>query len=121
MRITNEAKRTMLMANLAGIAGKAYENYKLEWMKQHGFTLDDLVAEMYEINERYLDEYGESMDTDDQFKEFCENGFNGEIWASYDEFLDNEFQNPEIVNNLLDGDLFKSYEETMKALREADK
>lgn len=120
MRITDEAKRTMLAANLSGIAGKAYENYKLEWMKEHGYSLSDLLY--------YLDSaYDDAVDDNGGMCGICpskametaeETGLdNGEIWASYGEFLGNEFQNPEVVRELLDDGQFKSYRKTMKILR----
>lgn len=121
MKITGTAKKHMLMATLAGLASKAYENYKLMWMKKHGYSFEDLLY--------YLDTaYEDAVDDNDgmcgispsKAMEVVEEiGLdNGEIWVSRDEFLGNEFQDSEIVKELLDDEQFKDYEEMMKVLKE---
>lgn len=123
MRITEEEKKAMLMANLSGIADKAYENYKLEWMKEHGYSLEDLL---YYLDTAYEDAVDDSdglcgISPSKAMEVAEEIGLdNGEIWSSRDEFLDNEFQDSEIVRNLLDDEQFKDYEETMKVLKEGE-
>lgn len=46
VEITEEAKKEMVAARLAGLADKAYDAYQLEWMKQHGYSLGDLAYYM---------------------------------------------------------------------------
>lgn len=121
VEITEEAKKEMVAAHLAGLADKAYDAYQLEWMKQHGYSLDDLIGEMQMINERYLDEYGDSLDTDDQYKELCESGFSGEIWAGKDEFIQSEFQDEDWMKACLDGDDFKEWKWGMDFLKGEEK
>lgn len=57
-----------------------YEDYKMNWMKSHGYTLSDMIVS---ISEFVAD--GGSVE-DWEFD--C--GFNGEIWACFDEWLENE-------------------------------
>lgn len=109
--ITETAKRTMIQANLAGLAERAYGMYQLEWMKQHGYTLQDLM-EQIDVQEHC------GLEVAEMFKIFQEDGFYGECWASYDEFLNNEFQNEDYMEHLLDdANLFKSYKSSMDFLR----
>lgn len=72
---------------------KEYENYKLEWMLDHGFNLKDLVNILDEINKDVKDEGSEitpsaCLDCIEHW-----NGFDGELWASYPEWLANEAEN----------------------------
>lgn len=109
--ITETAKRTMIQANLTGLAERAYGMYQLEWMKQHGYTLQDLM-EQIDVQEHC------GLEVAEMFKIFQEDGFYGACWASYDEFLDNEFQNEDYMEHLLDdANLFKSYKSSMDSLR----
>lgn len=70
-----------------------YEQYKMEWMLEHGITMDEFI--------RVLDNYRTEQEQDgaefnsiedvlDSF-EADSNGFDGEIWSCYDEWQDNEF------------------------------
>ena len=70
-----------------------YEEYKTEWMLEHGITMSEFV--------RVLDNYRTEQEQDgaefnsiedvlDSF-ETDSNGFDGEMWACYDEWEENEF------------------------------
>lgn len=113
MEITDKAKKKLSRI--------AYENYKLMWMKKHGYSLRDLV---YYLDCAYDDAIEDSdglcgISPDKAMEVVEEIGLdNGEIWASRDEFLDNEFQDSAVVRELLDDEQFKDYEEMMKALKE---
>ena len=63
---------------------KEYEQYKLRWMLEHGYTLTDLIKE--------LDDYGCNHETAERFKMFENYGFKHEIWACREEWEDNELK-----------------------------
>lgn len=120
MKITEEARSRMLAAHLAGIAGTAYSRYKLQWLVNHGYSMDDLLCYMDTAYSDFLDDSGgcEGLSPSGCMDAIEEIGLDSaEIWPGYDEFLDNEFQRPEIVRGLLDSGQFRDYEETMDALR----
>lgn len=67
-----------------------YEKYQLEWMIQHGYSLEDLFSRMDEIVQ-------ESYHSTDRplpswaYEDFEEIGFKGaEIWPCEDEWEDND-------------------------------
>ena len=68
----------------------AYEQFKLEWMLAHGYTLQDLVAELENLREA-----ARSGDVDAMYI-FADweygYGFGSEIWPCFDEFLDCEYK-----------------------------
>ena len=73
-----------------------YEKYQLQWMIDHGFSLQDLMTELtllqYE-NTDVLDPI--SAPVDQLFKEWEQDiGFNSEIWASEAEWEDSEEAEP---------------------------
>lgn len=120
MKITEEARGSMLAAHLAGIAGEAYSRYKLRWLLEHGYSMDDLLCYMDTAYSDFLDGSGgyEGLAPSGCMETVEEIGLDSaEIWPCYDEFLGNEFQRPEIARELLDSDKFRDYEETMDALR----
>lgn len=61
---------------------KAYEAYRLDWMKAHGYSLTDLIKK--------LEEYRKENDLENIADVFClwefEDGFNGEIWSCESEY-----------------------------------
>ena len=83
----------------------AYEKYKLDWMRAHGYTLKDLIAELENMREEEPSTYLQSLFEDWEYGF----GFNSEIWACYDEFMDNEFWDHEYMFNLLTTEEFIAY------------
>ena len=66
----------------------AYEQFKLEWMLAHGYTLQDLVAELEKLREESPD-----LSLPDIFADWEYGyGFSSEIWPCFDEFLDCEYK-----------------------------
>ena len=67
---------------------KAYEQFKLQWMLNHGYTLKDLVDEIEKIRE--VDDPDTTLQTifDDWEYGF---GFGSEIWPCFEEFLESEY------------------------------
>lgn len=65
-----------------------YQNYQLQWMQDHAYSLEDLITSL----EKYRkDTFGLTLP--ELFHEWEQNqGFNGEIWACEDEFEDCEAQ-----------------------------
>lgn len=70
-----------------------YEKYKMEWMIEHGITMNEFIRVLDNYRtEREQDgaEFNSIEDVLDNF-EADSNGFDGEIWACYDEWEDSEF------------------------------
>ena len=81
------------LLEMQDVLEEEYEEYKLQWMLDHGFTLKDLLNDLVEIADAY--EYGNIQhDLHECFESWeNENGFPGHsIWASYEEWLDNEIK-----------------------------
>ena len=69
---------------------KAYEQYKLRWMMDHGYSLEDLMRGLAEMQSE--SEPGTPMD--ELFHAWeKDRGFDGSIWACLEEFQDE----PEII------------------------
>lgn len=70
---------------------KNYNKYQLEWMINHGYTLENLIQQLDEMREMYEADGIEDYTIADLFAEWEFNtGFNGEIWACYGEWLECE-------------------------------
>ena len=73
---------------------KKYAEYQLEWLKDHGYGLEDLVQEMVNclLEEAPEDlECGSIFDIASIIRGCFDNlDFNGELWSCYDEWLNNE-------------------------------
>lgn len=70
-----------------------YEKYKMEWMIEHGITMNEFIRVLDNYRtEREQDgaEFNSIEDVLDNF-EADSNGFDGEIWACYDEWEGSEF------------------------------
>ena len=63
-----------------------YEQYRLQWMIDHGYSLPRLIRELARLQEECPD-YGIEELWEEWKQEY---GFNGEIWASYAGWLNNE-------------------------------
>lgn len=64
---------------------RKYKEFKLEWMLDHGYTLEDLISVLASIQE---ETGAELVEVFSDFEE--EFGFNSDIYPSYDEWLDND-------------------------------
>lgn len=75
----------------------AYDKHQLEWMVEHGVSLNDLITQLnwlINVQARLLLESKYSIEADDEIldlpKCFCEFedhiGFDGSIWTSYNDF-----------------------------------
>lgn len=64
-----------------------YQKYQLEWMIEHGYSLEDLIKELNEYKQ-----YANAEDVEDLFDTWeDEQGFVGaEIWACEDEWKEND-------------------------------
>lgn len=70
---------------------QGYERYQLEWMIEHGYSLEDLINKMDDIFDEWYCEEGERPMPSSLFEDFEEIGFNdSEIWVCEEEWEDNE-------------------------------
>lgn len=87
----------------------AYEKYQLDWLKNHNFSIKDLLQEIETVpfsRERNV--------VEDKLEAFEEIGFNGEIYVCFEEFLDNEFQEKDYMKFLLTEEEFEEYKKIQK-------
>ena len=64
---------------------KAYEKYKLKWMMDHGYSLEDLMRGLAEMQS----ESEPGTPVDELFHAWeKDRGFDGSIWACLEEFQD---------------------------------
>lgn len=98
----------------------AYGKYQLDWMKQHGYSLADLVDVMNQAWRE--DEDRERCTPGVAFNMFERDyGFGGELYSSYDEFLENEYLSMEDMLMLLTTDEAKLYlQDVEKQIPEAE-
>lgn len=97
---------------------RCYELYQLDWMKTHGYSLQDafnVLREGYAEGCMSRDINGGTC-CDDDFdvieKYFAEQGFNGELYNCFDEFIECDFKDELYMKYLLDSesfDFWKSY------------
>lgn len=67
---------------------KAYDRYKLVWLKAHGFSLEDFLQSVFKyIRESEIDLDKTSI-ADAMHEWEIESGFNSEIYPCFDEFVD---------------------------------
>ena len=85
---------------------KGYERYQLEWMIEHGYSLEDLMGRLTEIHNELADN-AVSLNPKEIFNIFeYESGFKeSEIWACEDEWEDNDkeeciYYNVGFINDL---------------------
>ena len=78
----------------------AYKQYQLDWMRTHGYSIDDIIKELNNI-------YQECEDTEDRcpqklYDEFEEEyGFRGSLWVCFDEFCGAEFLDNNYMEHIL--------------------
>lgn len=74
-------------------AYKEYKKYKMQWMIDRGYTLEDVVCIMQELYEEgdHYDNKGSSPQS--LFKDFEQSyGFDGAIYPCFDEWYNNEYK-----------------------------
>ena len=84
----------MFLIKEGKIIPKSYDEYQLDWIKDHGFTLKDLI--------NCLDEYQkiDKHNLKESFNNWCaEEGFHGEIFVCEDEYYSNDFFGENISEN----------------------
>ena len=90
-RFINKAeKEKKKMLGYANEKEQKYEQYKLQWMLDHGYTLKDLIAEL----EKLRQESDPDMNLESLFKDWeFGYGFGSEIWPCFGEYLNAEGKN----------------------------
>ena len=73
-------------------ARQAYERFRLQWMIDHGYSLEDLVRNLESMILEDENESGIRTDLPSLFRDwvYCL-GFDGAIWPCFEEFLENEY------------------------------
>ena len=88
----------------------AYGKYKLNWMMEHGYTIEDLLRL---VGEHIIDDPDLSLaDAYDEWE--VDDGFHGEIWACFEEFLDYEYQDKEYMSLILNTGEYYEYLKDME-------
>lgn len=83
---------------------KAYERYQLDWLRNHNFSIKDLLQVIEETP------FSREVNiVEDKLSAFEEVGFNGELYVCFNEFLDNEFQDKDYMKFLLTEEEFEEY------------
>ncbi|HBT64633.1 MAG TPA: hypothetical protein DEB10_08250 [Ruminococcaceae bacterium] len=96
---------------LCEITRTAYAKFKLLWMCDHGYDLDDFVkalAEQMELTREPLVETYWQWEND--------SGFGGAIWPCYAEFIDNEFLNQDFMAGILNDVEYSFYQKAIAVL-----
>ena len=71
---------------------QAYEIFRLQWMIDHGYSLEDLVRNLESMILEDENESGVRTDLPSLFQDWEFGiGFDGSIWPCYQEFLENEY------------------------------
>lgn len=92
-------------SNSNSVAQLAYGKFQLQWMKDHGFTIQDLCDAVRDW----------SCETENQkeypFSEYLEDqGLgNGSLWPCFDEFVQSEYQDVGLMKYLLSADQYTAY------------
>lgn len=69
-----------------------YEKYKMEWMIEHGITMNEFIRVLDNYRTEREQDGDEFNSIEDVLNNFEDDGsFDGEIWACYDEWEDSEF------------------------------
>ena len=73
-------------------ARQAYEQFRLQWMIDHGYSLEDLIRNLESMIEEDQNESGVRTSLLSLFQDWEFGiGFDGAIWPCYQEFLENEY------------------------------
>ena len=78
---------------------QAYEIFRLQWMIDHGYGVQDLIKNLETMIEEDQNEFGVRTGLESLFQdwEFCI-GFDGSIWPCYEEFLEHDY--PLMLNSI---------------------
>lgn len=69
-----------------------YQNYQLQWMQDHAYSLEDLIMSLEKYRQNTF-----GLTIPELFEEWeVDQGFDGELWACEDEFEDCEMQNDDV-------------------------
>lgn len=69
-----------------------YEKYKMEWMIEHGITMNEFIRVLDNYRSECEQDGDEFNSIEDVLNNFEDDGsFGGEIWACYDEWEGSEF------------------------------
>lgn len=73
-------------------ADELYRKYQLNWMIEHGFSINDLILSLYDYSKEFTNHPVSLRNSIEYiFKDWeNDNGFNGELWACRWEWEDNE-------------------------------
>lgn len=73
-------------------ARQVYERFRLQWMIDHGYSLEDLIRNLESMIEEDQNESGVRTSLLSLFQDWEFGiGFDGAIWPCYQEFLENEY------------------------------
>lgn len=87
-----------------------YEQFKLQWMLSHGYTLCDLITALSEYQQDgYEDASIDHIFADWEFG--C--GFGSEIWPCFDEYLDSEDKMDKVSDTNISPDCIKKSEQVL--------
>ena len=80
-----------------------YKLYQLDWMRTHGYAIEDIIEELETINQECRNCVNtEEYSPKNLYKEFEEeSGFGGNLWVCFDEFCNAEFKDPTYIMYLL--------------------
>ena len=80
-----------------------YNLYQLDWMRTHGYAIEDIIKELETIYQECQDcVYTEECSPKNLYKEFEEEfGFSGSLWVCFDEFCSAEFKDSAYIEYLL--------------------
>ena len=69
-----------------------YHEYQLQWMIDHGYSLNDLIEELTKVQNELLEDSTEPLPSiAEVFNEWeASSGFGSEIWVCEAEWLQNE-------------------------------
>ena len=83
---------------------KAYELYRLNWLRDHEYGIGDIfssIAEFAEADEND-DRITDKHALTDLFERWeQDSGFNGSLWCCYDEFMVTEYLDPSVMLKML--------------------
>lgn len=88
----------------------AYDKYQLDWMKNHNYSLETLVAELG----IYVGRFSDTPLTIEFETRQSDRGFDGTIWVCFSEFLDNEYQDEDYMKSLLNEEEFNRYKKEIE-------
>ena len=85
--------------NIKSLPLEGYERYQLEWMIEHGYSLEDLMNKIAEIINEKLTVSGNAYNFVNEAFEILSNedSFNSEIWVSESEWTTTEKLRSDLV------------------------